>query len=65
MSIETVRAIAMQHYLNTHADIDNAKDRFEHVRLTTLANEAASVVHAIDALTVPENISLPDLPTHY
>lgn len=35
---------ARAHYINLNADINNAKDRIEHIRLTALAQEAHNLL---------------------
>lgn len=41
---------ARTHAVNMQADIANASNRFEHVRLTALAIEARNVVHILEVM---------------
>lgn len=41
--------MARIHYENLKADIDNSKDRIEHIRLTALAQEAANLLTELAA----------------
>ena len=49
-----IRELAAQHAANLTADINNAKDRIEHIRLTRLAEEAVTLLAAIDSLNRSE-----------
>lgn len=40
---------ARQHYGQVSADIENAKDRIEHIRLTTLAQQARNLLVDLEA----------------
>lgn len=63
MSLSEARELAAQHAANLAADIPNAKDRLEHIRLVTLAQEAQVVVDAL--MSVPEESGPGLLPTHF
>lgn len=41
---------AREHYHNLKTDIENAKDRIEHIRLTTLAQEAHNLLTELEDL---------------
>lgn len=41
---------AREHYTNLSTDINNAKDRVEHIRLTALAQEARNLLNEIEDL---------------
>lgn len=45
---DQITAAARMLYENLKADIDNASTRLEHVRLTTLAQEAANLLTEIE-----------------
>lgn len=64
MTPAKARDLAIGHALHCRADIVNAKDRFEHIRLTVLAEEAEALAAALTQLVPLENNFLPDLPTH-
>lgn len=49
-----IRELAALHAANLTADIVNAKDRIEHIRLTRLAEEATALLAAIDSLNRSE-----------
>lgn len=53
---EDILQAARMLYENIKADIENASTRIEHIRITTLAQEAHQL------LTDLENYLLPDLP---
>ena len=43
---------AREHYENLKTDINNAKDRVEHIRLTALAQEAFNLLTDLDRFSV-------------
>lgn len=43
---------AREHYLNLKTDIENAKDRVEHIRLTALAQEAHNLLTEIELFEI-------------
>lgn len=47
---EDIKQAARMLYENIKADIDNASTRIEHIRLTTLAQEAANLLTEIEKL---------------
>jgi hypothetical protein len=73
--VEAARA----HYENLKTDIENSKDRIEHIRLTTLANEAHHLLTDLLAFQVglvyshtnvvngptPEPLDLPEFKSPY
>lgn len=62
MSHTEIEAAARMLYENLKSDIDNASTRIEHIRLTTLAQEAANLLTkieefaAVTASTLPHNV---------
>jgi hypothetical protein len=62
------RDLAVAHALHLRADIVNAKDRIEHIRLNQLAEEAETLAAALVQLVPVEPVQeIPSgyLPTHY
>ena len=49
-NLDQVIEAARIHYENVKADINNASTRIEHIRLTTLAQEAANLLTDIQNL---------------
>ncbi len=43
---------AREHYLNLKTDIENAKDRVEHIRLTALAQEAHNLLTELELFEI-------------
>lgn len=43
---------AREHYLNLKTDINNAKDRVEHIRLTALAQEAHNLLTDLELFDI-------------
>lgn len=65
--LTAIRNQAVAHAQAMHADVENARDRGEHIRLTRLAEEAYALVASLDlALTPPEQyaVEISYLPTH-
>jgi hypothetical protein len=54
-NIETITELARVHYENLTADILNAHTRVEHIRITTLAQEAANLYTELQHLSNEEN----------
>jgi hypothetical protein len=54
-NIETITELARAHYENLKADIENAHTRVEHIRITTLAQEAANLYTELQHLSNEEN----------
>lgn len=55
VNIETITEMARVHYENLTADITNAQTRIEHIRITTLAQEAANLYTELQHLSNEEN----------
>ena len=53
-NIETITEMARVHYENLTADILNAHTRIEHIRITTLAQEAANLYTELQHLSTSE-----------
>jgi molecular chaperone GrpE (heat shock protein) len=60
MDLSPIVEAARVHYENLKTDIDNSKDRIEHIRLTTHAQEAYKLL--TDLLDLKDETGSGDLP---
>lgn len=52
LSFSRIIEAAREHYLNLKTDIENAKDRVEHIRLTALAQEAHNLLTELELFDI-------------
>jgi hypothetical protein len=63
-TINEIIEAARMHFDNAKADIENASNRIEHIRLTALAQEAANLLTDLENFAASDELSSSQLPTN-
>ena len=63
-TINEIIEAARMHFDNAKADIENASNRIEHIRLTALAQEAANLLTDLENFAASDELSGSQLPTN-